>query len=50
MRTAMAPADTYLLGPQRIRLQLSLMVNFFLLMALYSGVLGVLLPNQIAVT
>lgn len=48
MRTAMAPADTYLLGPQRMRLQLSLMVNFFLLMALYSGVLGVLLPNQIA--
>jgi MFS family permease len=32
----------------RVRLQLSLMVNFFLLMALYSGVLGVLLPNQIA--
>jgi MFS family permease len=32
----------------RMRLQLSLMVNFFLLMALYSGVLGVLLPNQIA--
>lgn len=32
----------------RTRLQLSLMVNFFLLMALYSGVLGVLLPNQIA--
>ena len=38
----------YVLGPQRTRLQLSLMVNFFLLMALYSGVLGVLLPNQIA--
>ncbi|HWU14527.1 MAG TPA: MFS transporter [Caulobacter sp.] len=34
--------------PRRLRLQLSLMVNFFLLMALYSGVLGVLLPNQIA--
>jgi len=32
----------------RMRLQLSLAVNFFLLMALYSGVLGVLLPNQIA--
>ncbi|MGI9376149.1 MAG: MFS transporter [Tsuneonella suprasediminis] len=48
MGTAKAPADNYLLGPQRMRLQLSLMVNFFLLMALYSGVLGVLLPNQIA--
>ncbi len=35
-------------GAARLRLQLSLMVNFFLLMALYSGVLGVLLPNQIA--
>ncbi|WP_285019934.1 MFS transporter [Novosphingobium sp. fls2-241-R2A-195] len=35
-------------GRARWRLQLSLMVNFFLLMALYSGVLGVLLPNQIA--
>ncbi|CAN7164523.1 MFS transporter [Caulobacter sp. LjRoot300] len=35
-------------GVGRRRLQLSLMVNFFLLMALYSGVLGVLLPNQIA--
>ncbi|WP_336969238.1 MFS transporter [Sphingobium aromaticiconvertens] len=35
-------------GARRMRLQLSLMVNFFLLMALYSGVLGVLLPNQIA--
>ncbi|MEN5176963.1 Lactose permease [compost metagenome] len=35
-------------GVRRRRLQLSLMVNFFLLMALYSGVLGVLLPNQIA--
>jgi MFS family permease len=35
-------------GPQRTRLQLSLMINFFVLMALYSGVLGVLLPNQIA--
>ncbi|GGL26287.1 MFS transporter [Caulobacter rhizosphaerae] len=35
-------------GAGRLRLQLSLMVNFFLLMALYSGVLGVLLPNQIA--
>lgn len=48
MATATAPADNYLLGPQRMKLQLSLMVNFFLLMALYSGVLGVLLPNQIA--
>ncbi|MBB3872444.1 MFS transporter [Brevundimonas mediterranea] len=38
----------YVAGPGRVRLQLSLMVNFFLLMALYSGVLGVLLPNQIA--
>ena len=35
-------------GAPKTRLQLSLMVNFFLLMALYSGVLGVLLPNQIA--
>ncbi|NQE61263.1 MFS transporter [Caulobacter sp. RHG1] len=33
---------------RRVRLQLSLAINFFLLMALYSGVLGVLLPNQIA--
>jgi MFS family permease len=40
---AAAPANA-----GRMRLQLSLMVNFFLLMALYSGVLGVLLPNQIA--
>ena len=47
MATA-APTHTYVLGPQRTKLQLSLMVNFFLLMALYSGVLGVLLPNQIA--
>lgn len=38
----------WVLGRQRTRLQVSLMVNFFLLMALYSGVLGVLLPNQIA--
>ena len=38
----------YIAGRGRVRLQLSLMVNFFLLMALYSGVLGVLLPNQIA--
>ncbi len=38
----------YVTGGARWRLQLSLMVNFFLLMALYSGVLGVLLPNQIA--
>ncbi|MFD1786303.1 MFS transporter [Sphingomonas floccifaciens] len=43
------PEQTYVEGRQRTRLQLSLMVNFFLLMALYSGVLGVLLPNQIAV-
>ena len=35
-------------GGARWRLQLSLMVNFFLLMGLYSGVLGVLLPNQIS--
>ena len=35
-------------GQGRRRLQASLMINFFLLMALYSGVLGVLLPNQIA--
>lgn len=43
-----APEPSYVLGRQRTRLQFSLMVNFFLLMALYSGVLGVLLPNQIA--
>lgn len=42
-----APVAT-MAGGGRKRLQLSLMVNFFLLMALYSGVLGVLLPNQIA--
>lgn len=42
------PEPSYVLGRQRTRLQFSLMVNFFLLMALYSGVLGVLLPNQIA--
>jgi MFS family permease len=41
-------APDYVAGSQRTRLQVSLMVNFFLLMALYSGVLGVLLPNQIA--
>jgi MFS family permease len=41
-------APDYVAGRQRTRLQVSLMVNFFLLMALYSGVLGVLLPNQIA--
>lgn len=35
-------------GAARQRLQISLMVNFFLLMALYSGVLSVLLPDQIA--
>jgi len=40
--------SAYVVGRQRARLQYSLMVNFFLLMALYSGVLGVLLPNQIA--
>ena len=38
----------YVAGRGRWKLQLSLMLNFFLLMALYSGVLGVLLPNQIA--
>ncbi|WP_298395503.1 MFS transporter [Sphingobium sp.] len=43
-----APAPAWVTGPARARLQLSLMINFFLLMALYSGVLGVLLPNQIA--
>ena len=41
-------APDYVAGRQRTRLQVSLMANFFLLMALYSGVLGVLLPNQIA--
>ncbi len=40
--------ETPLPAAGRNRLQLSLAVNFFLLMALYSGVLGVLLPNQIA--
>ncbi|MDC7684151.1 MFS transporter [Asticcacaulis sp. BYS171W] len=35
-------------GGRRIRLQYSLTLSFFVLMALYSGVLGVLLPNQIA--
>jgi MFS family permease len=48
MATAAPTSPSYVVGPQRMRLQLSLMVNFFLLMALYSGVLGVLLPNQIA--
>ena len=42
------PSPNWVKGKARARLQLSLMVNFFLLMALYSGVLGVLLPNQIA--
>jgi MFS family permease len=41
-------ADQHVEGAARWRLQISLMVNFFLLMALYSGVLGVLLPDQIA--
>lgn len=47
---AQSPGMTgiYVQGRARWRLQLSLMVNFFLLMALYSGVLGVLLPDQIA--
>jgi MFS family permease len=45
-----AVADpAWVLGRARTRLQFSLMANFFLLMALYSGVLGVLLPNQIAI-
>ncbi|PKP93356.1 MAG: MFS transporter [Alphaproteobacteria bacterium HGW-Alphaproteobacteria-16] len=48
MATVADTNPSYVLGPQRTKLQLSLMVNFFLLMALYSGVLGVLLPNQIA--
>ncbi len=48
MNAPATPTTDYVLGPRRTRLQLSLMVNFFLLMALYSGVLGVLLPNQIA--
>ena len=43
-----APNPSYVLGAQRLKLQLSLMVNTFLLLALYSGVLGVLLPNQLA--
>jgi len=43
-----APSISSQASAARMRLQLSLMVNFFLLMALYSGVLGVLLPNQIA--
>lgn len=42
------PSDLPANGQGRRRLQASLMINFFLLMALYSGVLGVLLPNQIA--
>ncbi|WP_343518575.1 MFS transporter [Sphingomonas sp.] len=46
--TKLAPAPSYVLGPQRLKLQLSLTVNTFLLLALYSGVLGVLLPNQLA--
>lgn len=41
-------SPAFVAGRQRVVLQVSLMVNFFLLMALYSGVLGVLLPNQIA--
>lgn len=41
-------AEHYVQGRARWRLQISLMVNFFVLMALYSGVLGVLLPDQIA--
>ena len=47
--SAFAAEPAYVLGRARTRLQFSLMANFFLLMALYSGVLGVLLPNQIAV-
>ena len=46
--TPVPAVPAYVAGGARWRLQLSLMVNFFLLMALYSGVLGVLLPNQIA--
>lgn len=48
MATAAEPMTAYVLGGQRTKLQLSLMVNTFLLLALYSGVLGVLLPNQLA--
>ncbi|MGF7153701.1 MFS transporter [Novosphingobium gossypii] len=46
--TASRAIPTWVAGTARRRLQVSLMINFFLLMALYSGVLGVLLPNQIA--
>jgi MFS family permease len=42
------PARQHVTGAARRRLQVSLMINFFLLMALYSGVLSVLLPDQIA--
>lgn len=47
MATA-AQTAPYVLGAERTRLQFSLTLNTFLLLALYSGVLGVLLPNQIA--
>lgn len=41
-------SSPHVVGSQRLKLQLSLTVNTFLLLALYSGVLGVLLPNQLA--
>ncbi len=48
MATVADTTPSYALGAQRTRLQFSLMLNTFLLLALYSGVLGVLLPNQLA--
>ncbi|WP_319517806.1 MFS transporter [uncultured Martelella sp.] len=40
--------DAHVTGNARRRLLFSLMLNNFVLLALYCGVLGVLLPNQIA--
>lgn len=48
MTTATPDTSQHVSGTRRLVLQNSLMVNFFVLMALYSGVLGVLLPGQIA--
>ncbi len=40
--------DAHVTGFARQKLLVSLLVNNFVLLALYCGVLGVLLPNQIA--
>ena len=43
-----ASGTPYVAGSQKWTLLISLLINNFVLLALYVGVLGVLLPNQIA--